>query len=314
LSIYRRLTEYINIATYYYTTYKYHDAHYILEETTMETKPYNPSPKIAEILDWCYDKITSVPYNVTSRWLFYRLLQEIGGKYAFGKKHYRYFLKWTSVARKRYYKDWTPTTLVDDTREIHYRGYGFESFEGWLKQFEKEEVVLDKLRTQDFIVQVWFEAEAMFSQFNYYTSPYFVSLVPFKGDPSLDYKHKVAKELEELAAYGKPMVVLYFGDWDEKGRQIPISALKDIRSWCSADFQFIRCGINDEHVKKFHIPERFDKPGQYQWEALTDDQAKKLILSNLEKYVDLRKVRRILEEEKLLTKRFQEMLKKLMET
>jgi len=61
---------------------------------------------------------------------------------------------------------------------------------------------------------------------------------------------------------------LYFGDYDSKGLEISNNALKDIQAWCNVSFQFIRCGINKEHIHTFQLPEQPDKPGAYQWEAL----------------------------------------------
>ena len=110
---------------------------------------------------------------------------------------------------------------------------------------------------------------------------------PFHGMPSIDYKYSIALELGTLAeTYGLPVVVLYFGDYDEGGLIIPETSLKDIRGWCAADFEYIRCGLNEGDNVRYEIPENFDKPDTYQWEALTDAAAADLITSNVGRYVD----------------------------
>lgn len=231
---------------------------------------YKPQAKTREILDWCLKRIESVPYRVTARWLFYRLVEEKGKK----KSDYKNFLQYSSRARKRFYNGWMPDTLVDDTRESTERGFGYQDENGWLQHFKKEEAFYDKHWNQDYIVEIWFEAQAMYSQFDYYTRPYQLTLRPFRGDASIDYKWSIAQDLNYLARYDKPIIVLYFGDYDAKGFSIPLSALKDIREWCDIPFEFIRCGINKDQVVDLGIVKAFDKEETYQWEALNEDNAR----------------------------------------
>jgi len=258
---------------------------------------YRPKPHVAENLDWCLKRVNAVPYRVTARWLFYRLVQERG----FQKRQYKVFLKWTSNARKRFYNGWAPDALADDTRQAHVRGHGYESAGAWMHSFKRERCVFDKYAAQQNIVELWFEAEAMYSQFNHYTGAYHVTLRPFKGDASIDYKWRIARDIEALAHYGKPIVILYFGDLDTKGLEIPNNALKDIRAWCSVPFTLIRCGINKQHISEFSLVENPEKPGAYQWEALNESRAQQLIIGNLERFWSLGAVQRVEEEEEQAT-------------
>lgn len=255
---------------------------------------YHPHPRTAKVLDWSLQKIQEVPYRVTLRWVFYRCVQELG----LTKKDYEVFKKWTSRARKRFWNGWSPETLVDDTRQIHRRGGGYDSSKDWRASFKDAQCVLDKRSSQPQIPIVCFEAEAMFSQFEYYTSPYFVSMVPFKGDYTIQPKWMLAKMIESFRrCYDKPVMVLYFGDLDPKGQEIPENAMKDVRKWCEVPFKFQRVGLNLEHVKRWDLPENLDRPKQYQWEALPDVAAAKLIKDSL-RIVDLNAIRkRELEEE-----------------
>lgn len=216
-------------------------------------------------------KIKSVPYKVNSRWGFYRVLQ---AGYLSSKKDIKKWDYLSSRARKSFYGEWRPDTLVDSIRYCNWRGEieAFFTFE------------LDTLKTQPFTVQCWYEAEAMSEQFRHYTSPYRVSLVPFRGDCTIPIKWEIAKKLEALfAKYQKPIKILYFGDYDKKGFQILTAALKDIQAWCKVHFDVERVGLTLEQAKAFNLPENPDKLG-YQWEALEDAQAKTLILDALNKY------------------------------
>jgi len=271
---------------------------------------YKPHGKTKESLDWCLKRIESVPYNVTARWLFYRYIEEVlkpNGLYV-SKKQYKPFLQWTARARKRFYNGWRPDTLTDDTREAHIRGFGYQNEEQWLEQFKNQTCTLDKYVSQEKIIEVWFEAEAMCSQFSYHTSPYHITMRPFKGDASIDYKWKTAKHLELLGEYRKPIVILYFGDYDKKGLQIPESAVKDIKEWSQVPFQFIRCGINKKQILDWGLIESFDKEGTFQWEALSEDKAKDLIVGNIEKYWSIKQVKEVEAQEAEITERWKTLI------
>lgn len=185
------------------------------------------------------------------------------------KKHISSFDYLTSRARKNFYGEWRPDTLIDSIRATDFKGEHYIGF--W--------VALDSIPYQDYYVQLWFEAEAMHQQFEYFTRGYRVSLVPFRGDYSIPMKWKIGKKLEAMyAKYEKPIKILYYGDCDRKGHLIPEAALKDIRAWCSVPFDFERVGLTEQQARQFGLPENPDKPGSFQWEALEDKDAKKLIV------------------------------------
>ena len=264
---------------------------------------YRPRKDQADILDRAYDLIQSVPYRVTARWLFYRLLQE---SYFKDKDAYKAkFLPLLSKSRKSFYKQWTPETLADDTRVAVMRGDGWTSETSFLMDVGRASCVLDKWQDQDYYLEIWFEAKAMAGQFKHYTEH--ITLRPFGGDCSISFKWQIAKELEEKhEQYGTPVVILYFGDLDPKGLQIPESAVKDIRQWADIDFEFIRCGLNPGDEITYNIPENPDKPGTYQWEALSDEAARALIKGWTEKYISQGLFQRIEHLEQSITNKFHE--------
>ena len=274
---------------------------------------FNPDPKTQEKLNWCLQRIKSVPYDVSFRWLFYRMVQEKG--YPKSTNANKLLMMQTADARRCFWNGWAPNTLKDDTRKAIYGGYGYDDAAQWIANFKYKRCVLDKLASQGKLVEVWFEAEAMHNQFEFHTEPYRVTLRPFKGDPSLDFKWKIAEDLAELqTTYHKPIVILYFGDYDPKGLMIPEVAVDHIRRWCKTKFSFIRCGLNLDQIEKFSIPDQPDKPGCYQWEALNEEQARELIITNLEKYRDLKKIRAIQEQENRISLQWQQKINEVLET
>lgn len=275
-------------------------------------KPYRPQKEARTVLNWAKESVLDVlPYKPSARYVFYRVLQEFGLK----KTDVKRFEGFTRQARKRFWNGWRPDTLSDSVRKADIRGMGFRSPCDWFENFKEKECGLSKRLTQDYdealfqdyYVEIHFEAQAMHGQFEHHTKDYYVPLIPYRGDASIPYKWDTAKRLENACRwYGKPLIILYFGDADRKGDEIPENALKDIRTWCKVDFKFIPCGLTREQAERLGVAENPEKPGEYQWEAVKDEDAKDMIISNLEEYWDIEIVQEVEAMEKEATKEWLE--------
>lgn len=245
---------------------------------------YKPNKQSREILAKAWGHVQGVPYQVTARWLFYRLLQD--GLYTKKEDYRGRFIPLMSRARHNEWNGWRPGTLTDDTRGSIGHRVGYESAEDWAESIRrsKQTANIDHWYHQGCYVEIWFEAAAMLSQFRYYAKG--VTLRPFGGSPSIPFKYEIAGELDYYAErYNSPVVVLYFGDWDKKGVEIPEEAERDVRGWCETDFEFIRVGLNEGDGERLGIPANWEKPG-YQWEALDDVAAREMIVGALSRRVD----------------------------
>ena len=80
---------------------------------------YQPNAKSREILARAWEHVQGVEYQVTARWLFYRLLQD--GFYS-SKADYEKLLALLSRARHNQWESWRPDSLIDDGREAIVRG------------------------------------------------------------------------------------------------------------------------------------------------------------------------------------------------
>ena len=271
-----------------------------------KSENYTPNKHSQAILARGWEHVNSVPYQVTARWLFYQLLQE--GHYK-GKADYdNKFLSLLSRARHNFYGPWRPDTLADDRRTCVERGGGDLDVKTWAETLAEYACVsLAHWPGQRYYVELWFEAEAMKSQFEYYTRS--IILRPFYGMPSIPYKWEIAQALERAdRRYGLPIVVLYFGDMDEAGEMIPKTSVEDIRGWCGVEFEFVRAGLNPGDEVKYNIPENIEKPDAYQWEALNDDAARELITGAVGRYVDYNGMAQIENQEADATRRFRALM------
>lgn len=261
------------------------------------SRDYKPQKRSREILARAWAHIQSVPYKVTARWLFYRLLQD--GYYSAKQDYGQRFLPLLSRARHNYYNRWRPYTLTDAGREPVVRGDGYLTPGGWIAAVKEGlSCNLARWQTQDYYVAIAFEAEAMRAQFEHYTDQ--ITLWPFGGMPSIPYKWELAQSLYRASLrFDKPVVLLYFGDYDPMGMVIPETSLRDVQGWCEIDFKVVRAGLNAGDAARYSIPENFEHSGAYQWEALDDDAARELITGAVEEYVDLDRMQEVegLEEE-----------------
>lgn len=250
----------------------------------MIREDYSPRRATAQILDRAYSLVQSVPYQVSARWLFYRLLQE--GYYSSKDDYSNKFLKAVSAARHAFYKNWRPDTLADETREADVRGGGFEDMSEWLRFYSRRiGISFDKWQTQENYVELWFEARAMADQFRHYTEN--ITLVPMGGQPSIPHKYEAAQRIDRAARkYDLPVYILYFGDLDPAGSLIAEVVERDVRTWSETDFEFVHCGLTQEQVDEYNVPENIEHPGAYQWEALSDEGARDIITENVSLYVN----------------------------
>ena len=268
-----------------------------------ESKAYKPRLEQETILDRAFELVQGVPYQVSARWLFYALLQE--GTYPDKESYKGKLLPLLAKARKNFYKGWRPDTLADDTRVAIVRGDGFLNEMDWLAAVGRSECNLDKWANQEVYVELWFEAKAMRGQFEHYTDH--ITLRPFGGDPSIAYKWEIAKELELASeVYEIPIIIIYYGDLDPKGMTIPESALRDIQDWCQVDFEFIRGGLNPGDEVKYGMPENPEKPGTYQWEALSDEVAGEVITREISRFISQGSFSETEQTEQAITESFQE--------
>jgi len=244
---------------------------------------YKPDkPETRKWLDEAWEAVKSVDYQVSLRWVFYRLLQK---GYFKSKRDYKdKFSKIMSSVRHGEYENWRPDTLADETRTAIYQGFGALTEDDVSYTAFRP---LDKFKDQKNIVMVAYEANAMSAQFKKYVEHQ--PLFPCGGQPSIPYKYEIAKAYEnacERYEDAKNLILLYFGDRDKAGEKIRDVVFEHVGKWCGYDIEMISCGLTSEQAKTMNLPENPEKPETYQWEALNDEQARNIILAYLYKYVD----------------------------
>ncbi len=224
-------------------------------------------------MGWLLNEIKALGYSPSTRWCFYRVMD----RYKLPKSAWATFKQTQSAWRKGFREGWKPDTLSDSVREVNYAGYGPTSMRGFYAKMLADPPSVGIWEDIPFYPEVWFEADAMDGQFEHYVrDAWRITTRPFRGDYSVEKKYQAAKDLLAMAKSGKSITILYFGDCDAKGKVIPFSALKDVKRWMGvhqSHMQFHVVGLTVEQAHRYGLPENFERPGQWQWEALSDAQA-----------------------------------------
>jgi hypothetical protein len=102
-------------------------------------------------------------------------------------------------------------------------------------------------------VEVWIEKKALQGVLESPCSSNRVGLAPCKGYPSLTFLHEARQRFDEAACNGKEVVLLYFGDYDPSGEDIPRSLQENLgRMGDPVDVK--RIALNTTQIRDYELP------------------------------------------------------------
>jgi hypothetical protein len=144
----------------------------------------------------------------------------------------------------------------------------------------------DKTRAHKREVECWFEKATVKGDFKQVCTPYQIHQVSTRGQVTWTTKKKASDRLSEDA------VIVYFGDNDEKGREIPDVLERDLGYLTNGNApDVIWGGITKEHEQKYGMPSgsRLD--------AFEPQDLRDIIRGNIKEFIDIEQLERILERE-----------------
>ncbi len=109
-------------------------------------------------------------------------------------------------------------------------------------------------------VEVWIEKKALISAFERHCKQYKVGLCPCKGYPSLTFMNDAAQRYRIAGDNGKNLVMLYFGDYDPSGEDIPRS-IDETLFRMGAVVRVERIALMEEQVISMGLPPAPTKAG-----------------------------------------------------
>lgn len=151
--------------------------------------------------------------------------------------------------------------IVDDTREA-------EKTPSWDNMEEILKAAIDQYRSdwwedQPYYVEVWLEKRALRRIFFPITNSYDVYLMPGGGYESWSALWQGSKRFktrfEERARRGQKLVILYFGDLDPSGKDMPRDIQKRF-GVLGLDFAVIEVALTRRDIEEYNLPRNPTKP------------------------------------------------------
>jgi hypothetical protein len=198
-----------------------------------------------------------------------------------------------------------PEVIIDRKSELLKRP-AYESFDECFDEALRD-YTTDSMLKQKRAIEVWLEKDTMRNIFEEECWFNDVPLIISKGWTSWTFKEEAAKRFKQ---YGKPVTVLYFGDFDFEGEHIP-RVLEDFirKKSPSVDFKFnkvllkyadyeslqdyaIKFEAKEKHLEHVYVKEFIDQygPVKLEVEALAFNVTKERFQAALFKEIDTRVV------------------------
>lgn len=132
-------------------------------------------------------------------------------------------------------------TDVDDEIEI-----GKEQIEAWMTNYHK-----NRWENQPVYPEILIEKKALQGVFAPVCEEWNISLGACKGYPSLTFLHEMYQRYSRI--YGKQIVILYFGDYDPSGEDIPRSIVENLRRF-GIEVDLRRIALMKDQVLMWKLP------------------------------------------------------------
>lgn len=179
---------------------------------------------------------------------------------------------------------------------------GKQQIKAWMNNYSK-----NRWENQEVYPEVFIEKKALQGVFVEPCEAMDIALCPCKGYPSLTYLYDASVRFQEAEAKGKHCIILYFGDYDPSGEDIPRSIAENLYNM-GADVEVKRILLMEEQVIKWNLPPAPTKVtdsrsaawtglGQVELDAVEPNKLKVLIAEAIDEIFDRELYDELMEEE-----------------
>lgn len=181
-----------------------------------------------------------------------------------------------------------------------------EQIEAWMTNYQR-----NKWERQRYYVEVVIEKKALIGVFEPVCKANKVALSACKGYPSLTFVNEMASRMRYV---GREIVILYFGDHDPSGDDIPRSLIENLeRLGVTATLE--RVALTIDQVKEWHLPpapvkhtdtrsKNWEGVGQVELDAVKPEKLQALCSSAIGEFFDETVFSILKEEEEEETEKF----------
>lgn len=125
---------------------------------------------------------------------------------------------------------------------------GTRQVKAWMNSYYK-----NRWENQPYFPEVWIEKKALQGVFQRPCSDLDVALAPCKGYPSLTFLYEALQRFKKAEEAGKQVIILYFGDYDASGEDIPRSIEENFNKF-GLPVEVKRIALTEQMVVEMDLP------------------------------------------------------------
>lgn len=254
----------------------------------------------AELLHLLQSSINCLgEYNerITIRHLFYRLANDFG---AIDKTEKAYNNLRSLLTKWRRSGQISMSSFIDGTR-WHYGFEGYSNATEGMILLARQQYRLNLWQGTDRYVEIWVEKDAVASIITPIASDWNLKTFVTRGDASISSLHDAAETFKRASETGRKPTIIYLGDYDEVGLDIPRVIQRNLLQDHDAEVELIRAGVTREQIDLWSLPTRPPKGGMrgnaidkaVELDVLRPDQLRQLVVSHIEGMIDTEMIERM---------------------
>lgn len=149
-----------------------------------------------------------------------------------------------------FYTEASQTNVEDEIRK------GKQQIRAWMNNYSK-----NRWENQPVFAEVLIEKKALVGTFEKPCKKLGIALGACKGYPSLTFLNDLAQRFLEAEENGKELIILYFGDYDPSGEDIPRSIQDNLSKDFGVEVEVRRIALMEAQVLEWNLPPAPAKDG-----------------------------------------------------
>lgn len=279
-----------------------------------------------EIIEESIKELKKYSSGITVRQLYYRL---VAGGTPNNIRYYKRVVgamtkaRWNNlipfdafIDRERSVSGETKCEVLEVVEEVE---RAKDAIDVWLNTY-----FLNRWSNQPYYVEVWIEKKALQGVFEGPCNRKGVALSPCKGYPSLTFLSEASDRFDAATYVGQKPVIIYYGDYDPSGTNIPESIKKNL-SEMGTDVEIHRAALNPDQIEEMNlpgVPPKTTDSRSANWEgdvavecdAIEPNKLSEMCLCDIESYFDNDKYDELLRREKEEREEYVSLLKDYLKT
>jgi len=204
--------------------------------------------------------------------------------------------------------EYSPVILDDEIE------HGKDQIRAWMNHYSR-----NRWENQDYYIEVFIEKKALQGVFTKPCRNWEVALGACKGYPSLTFLYETSLRFKAAESEGKQLVIIYFGDYDPSGEDIPRSIDENLKRF-GVMVHIDRIALMEEQVIEWKLPHAPAKEtdsrtanwtglGQVELDAVKPEKLQSMCNEAIQKYFDEEKYGALIEEEETEREEYRRELK-----